>query len=60
MSTTLPNDPIMLFSVINTQLRDHYENLTDLCKSYNVSETEIIAKLKAADFVYDPGINQFV
>ena len=26
----LPKDPVMLLSVVNTQLRDHYPTLTEL------------------------------
>ena len=29
----LPNDPIMLMSYLNTQLRDNYPSLEELCKS---------------------------
>ena len=29
----IPNDPIMLMSYLNTQLRDNYASLEELCKS---------------------------
>ena len=29
----LPQDPVILLSYVNTQLRDHYASLDDLCKS---------------------------
>ena len=29
----LPQDPIMLLSYVNTQLRDHYVSLDDFCAS---------------------------
>ena len=30
----LPKDPVMLLSVVNTQLRDHYPTLTELAAAY--------------------------
>ena len=32
----LPNDPVMLMSVINLKLRDFYSNLDALCEDMNV------------------------
>ena len=29
----IPNDPVILMSYLNTQLRDFYTGLDDLCKS---------------------------
>lgn len=52
----IPNDPIMLMSYLNTQLRDNYE----LCKSMCLEQAEITAKLEAVGFVYKPERNQFV
>ena len=48
----LPNDPIMLMSYLNTQLRDNYPSLEELCKSMCLDETEIRAKLETVGFVY--------
>lgn len=56
----LPNDPVMLLSYINTQLRDHYSSLTELALSLNVSSDEIIKKLAAIDYVYDSRLNKFI
>lgn len=36
MSATIPNDPIILLSYINTQLRDRYPSLDELCASLSV------------------------
>ena len=57
---TLPNDPIMLMSYLNTQLRDNYPSLEELCKSMCLDEAEIRAKLETVGFVYQPERNQFV
>lgn len=56
----LPKDPVMLLSFINTQLRDHYQTLTELCKSYMVEENEILHTLESIDYEYDKRSNQFV
>ena len=47
----LPNDPIMLMSYLNTQLRDNYPSLEELCKSMCLDETEIRAKLETVGSV---------
>ena len=46
----LPKDPMMLFSFINTKLRDFYPSLDALCKDMNVKEEDIVNPLKAAGF----------
>jgi len=56
----MPKDPIMLMSFLNTQLRDNYSSLTELTKSYGVSEDEIISKLEAVGYHYDSERNAFV
>ena len=42
----LPKDPVMLLSVVNTQLRDKYESLEELAKAHMINEEEIIDSLK--------------
>ncbi len=56
----LPKDPVMLLSVINTQLRDHYSSLAALAAAYMVEEKEIRDKLSGIDYHYDEGQNQFI
>ena len=46
-----PKDPAMLLSWINTQLRDFYPSLDELCGE---------ASLSSIDYAYDPGTNQFI
>lgn len=55
----LPQDPMMLFSVINMKLRDFYPSLDALCKDLDVDKDEIIARLKAAGFEYNEQQNKF-
>ena len=56
----MPKDPVMLLSFINTQLRDNYNSLEELCKSYMVSEKEITDKLKTINYEYNTEKNQFI
>ena len=56
----LPNDPIMLYSVINLKLRDFYSGLDALCEDLDVDKEELVKKLAAAGFIYNAEQNQFV
>lgn len=56
----LPQDPIILLSYINTQLRDFYQSLDDLCKSLNVDKAQIIKKLSDIDYKYSEELNKFL
>ncbi|MBE6288548.1 MAG: DUF4250 domain-containing protein [Mediterranea massiliensis] len=55
----LPEDVMMLFSVVNMKLRDFYPSLDALCEDLNVNRTEIEEKLKLAGFEYDAVKNRF-
>ena len=55
-----PKDPVMLLSYVNTQLRDHYPSIEELCKACDVSMEEIDAKLASIDYRYDPETNRYV
>ncbi|MBO4450164.1 MAG: DUF4250 domain-containing protein [Clostridiales bacterium] len=57
---SLPKDPFMLLSYVNTQLRDNYQSLEELCASLGVNEDEIVSALANAGFSYDEGLNRFV
>lgn len=59
MTANIPNDPVMLLSYINTQLRDNYGSLTDLCHSTGADEKLITEKLNAIGCTYDAQSNQF-
>lgn len=56
----MPKDPVMLLSFVNTQLRDNYSSLNELCKTYSVDMNDITCKLKTIDYEYDEQRNQFV
>ena len=55
----LPNDPMMLFSVINMRLRDIYPSLDALCDDLHVDKKEIIDRLADAGFEYNEQQNKF-
>ena len=57
---TLPKDPVMLLSFVNTKLRDEFPNLTELAKTFSIESDEIIDKLKLIDYEYNSERNQFV
>lgn len=58
--TGLPKDPMILFSVLNTKLRDFYPSLDALCDDLDADKQAILDAMSAAGFRYDPERNQFV
>ena len=57
---SLPKDPVMLLSVVNTRLRDYYPSLEELAAAEGVSKEEIINKLAMINYEYNQTRNQFV
>lgn len=55
----LPQDPVMLLSVINTKLRDVYAGLPQLCEDLGVDEEILKEKLRGIGYEYDEGSRQF-
>lgn len=55
----LPEDPIMLMSMLNMKLRDNGEDIEELCGDLDVSVEDIKKKLSVAGFDYDKDLNQF-
>ena len=55
----LPNDPVMLMSVINLKLRDFYSNLDALCEDMDIDKEKLCEKLAFAGFEYDEKQNMF-
>ena len=60
MLQNLPQDPVILLSVVNTKLRDFYPSLDQLCKEMEVNKEELTDKLDLIDYAYDSSCNQFV
>ena len=57
---SLPKDPVMLLSIVNTQLRDKYTSLDELANVEGTTAEEIINKLETINYHYNVTRNQFV
>lgn len=57
---TLPKDPVMMLSVVNTELRDRFPTLERLAAAHMTEEQEIKAKLEQIGYQYDAEQNRFV
>lgn len=57
---SLPKDPVMLLSFVNTELRDNYSNLTEFCRAYDEDEDVIVSKLDSIGYTYNSEQNRFV
>lgn len=55
----LPNDPVILLSYINTQLRDFYPSLEELCRALDIDESGLCDQLAAIDYHYEKENNRF-
>ena len=60
LGVKLPQEPLMLMSVLNTKLRDFYATLDALCDDLDTDRAALEAKLLAIGYFYDPQRNQFV
>lgn len=56
---TIPKDPAILLSYVNTQLRDNYGSLDEFCRSAGVQKTDIVSALSGIGYCYEPVQNQF-
>ncbi|MCH4154297.1 MAG: DUF4250 domain-containing protein [Saccharofermentans sp.] len=56
----MSGDPNILFSYVNTQLRDNYDSLDDMCKSLGLDEDEIRQKLAGIGYQYSEEQNRFI
>lgn len=57
---SIPKDPHILLSYINTKLRDDYRSLDDLCKSLDVDRQELEIALSKIQYSYRKEQNRFV
>ena len=56
---SIPNDPAILLSYINTLLRDKYDDLDKLCDDMQLDSSAITAKLGMIGYSYDEKQNRF-
>ncbi len=57
---SIPKDPIILLSYVNTQLRDNYVSLDELCAALGADKSELTEKLAGVNYIYDEKLNKFV
>ncbi|MBO5783048.1 MAG: DUF4250 domain-containing protein [Clostridia bacterium] len=57
---SIPQDPVMLLSYVNTKLRDGYPSLDVFCERENAEKENIVHKLLALGYAYDEQKNQFI
>ena len=55
----IPQDPVMLMSMVNMKLRDEYSSLEDLCASLNIDRQWLCKTLAEAGFEYDEPNRRF-
>lgn len=56
----MPNDPVMLLSLVNMRLRDRYATLQALCEDLGWEEDALREKLENISYRYSEAQNQFV
>lgn len=52
-------DPHLLFGLVNTALRNHYDTLEDLCAVEDLDKDRLLEILNAENYEFKPKINQF-
>lgn len=52
-------DPHLLYSVINTRLRNDYSDLDDLVRSMDLDREVLVQRLADAGYVYVAEVKQF-
>ena len=57
---SLPKDPFILLSYVNTKLRDQYSSLQELCLVQDLDGAAVTAALAAIGYAYDRAQNRFV
>lgn len=55
----IPQDPEMLYSMINMKLRDSYDSFSSLCEDEDIDEQMVESILNKAGYFYNNEINQF-
>ncbi len=48
----------LLVSIINTYLRDKYDDLLNLCEEEDINYNDLLAILCKNNYIYDESINQ--
>lgn len=56
---TIPKDPFILLSYINTKLRDEFHNLEELCEGLEINRSELESTLSSIGYNYIRELNCF-
>ena len=56
----IPKDPVMLLSYLNTQLRDFYPDMHELCRALDLERKTVDEAMASIDYAYDSAKNQYV
>ncbi|EHL13598.1 hypothetical protein HMPREF9624_02077 [Oribacterium asaccharolyticum ACB7] len=56
---SLPKDPMILLSFVNTKLRDEFTDLEEFCKEEDISIESLKEQLESIGFQYNETIRQF-
>lgn len=59
LKTFASMDPHLLVGLVNTELRNNAESLDDLCKTHDLEEAALIARLAEADYHFSEEAGQF-
>ena len=60
LSETLPRDPFILLSYVNTKMRDEGWDLETFCQETGASRKSLCAVLAAIDYAYEEELRRFV
>ena len=52
-------DPNLLVGLINTELRNHAQSLNDFCRTHDIDEAQLCARLEIFNYQYKKEHNQF-
>ena len=56
---SLPKDPMILLSFVNTKLRDEFTDLEEFCKEEDISIESLKEQLESIGFQYNETNRQF-
>ncbi len=59
LANYLRMDPHLLVGLVNTELRNHSESLSDLVKTHNLDRDALVRRLAEAGYDYMPEQGQF-
>lgn len=56
---SIPKDPMLLLSFVNTRLRDRYDTLDALCEDLALERESLCTTLGAIGYEYKESLRQF-